>query len=155
MSSRSCRVPKAPQAPGEVSADLGAESSVVDLVAAAIRADTADLDSYHRVLSSTVSGLLPVGMVEVDRERSMKDRMAGREGQATSIRIRLGDLTLELASRHGGLVATSAREVRGVVISRQEISVAEWTQLLAQHLAKLAAQSAEARSALAKLLGES
>jgi hypothetical protein len=94
-------------------------------------------------------------MVEVDRERSMKDRMAGREGRATSIRIRLGELTLELATRHGGLVATSSREVRGVVISRQEITVAEWTQLLAQHLAKLATQSADARDALGKLLGES
>jgi hypothetical protein len=130
------------------------EASVVDLVAAAIRADTADLDAYHRVLSATVSDLLPVGMVEVDRERSVKDRMAGREGRATSIRVRLGDLTLELATRHGGLVATAARQVRGVVISRQEISVAEWTQLLAQHLAKLAAESADARSALSKLLGE-
>jgi hypothetical protein len=143
-----------PQSPADAEAGLPGQPSVVDLVAAAIRADTADLDSYHRVLSSTVSGLLPVGMVEVDRERSMKDRMAGREGRATSIRIRLGDLTLELASRHGGLVATSAREVRGVVISRAEISIAEWTQLLAQHLAKLAAESADARNALAKLLGE-
>ena len=42
-----------------------------------------------------------------------------------------------------------------MVISRQEISVAEWTQLLAQHLEKLAAESANARDALAKLLGES
>lgn len=141
--------------PGDQLGELAGEPSVVDLVAAAIRADTADLDSYHRVLSATVSGLLPVGMVEVDRERSMKDRMSGREGKATSIRIRLGDLTLELATRRGGLVATAAREVRGVVISRQEISVAEWTQLLAQHLAKLAAESANARDALAKLLGES
>jgi len=138
----------------ELPAELGSDASVVDLVAAAIRADTADLDSYHRVLSATVADLLPVGMVEVDRERSMKDRMAGREGKATSIRIRLGDVTLELVTRHGGLVATSARQVRGVVISRQEISVAEWTQQLAQHLAKLAAQSADARTALAKLLGE-
>ena len=71
-------------------------------MAAAIRADTADLDAYHRVLSATVSDLLPVGMVEVDRERTMKDRMAGREGRATSIRIRLGDRTLELVTRHGG-----------------------------------------------------
>ncbi|MGA3215288.1 MAG: hypothetical protein ABSD97_06315 [Acidimicrobiales bacterium] len=134
--------------------ELSSQASVVDLVAAALRADTADLDSYHRVLSSTVSDMLPVGMVEVDRERSMKDRMAGREGRATSIRIRLGELTLELVTRHGGLVATASREVRGVVISRQEISIAEWTQLLAQHLAKLAAESADARSALAKLLGE-
>jgi hypothetical protein len=139
---------------GEPPAEPDSEVSVVDLVAAAIRADTADLDAYHRVLSATVSDLLPVGMVEVDRERSMKDRMSGREGRATSIRVRLGDLTLELATRHGGLVATAARQVRGVVISRQEISVAEWTQLLAQHLAKLATESADARSALSKLLGE-
>ncbi len=143
---------------GEGSAELPVErdgdAAVVDLVAAAIRADTADLDAYHRVLSATVSDLLPVGMVEVDRERTMKDRMAGREGRATSIRIRLGDRTLELVTRHGGLVATVAREVRGVVISRQEISVAEWTQLLAQYLAQLAAESADARLALSKLLGE-
>jgi hypothetical protein len=138
----------------ELPAELGSDPGVVDLVAAAIRADTADLDSYHRVLSATVADLLPVGMVEVDRERSVKDRMAGREGRATSIRVRLGDVTLELATRHGGLVATSAREVRGVVISRQEISVAAWTQQLAEHLARLATQSADARTALAKLLGE-
>jgi hypothetical protein len=143
-----------PGGAGEPPAEPDSEASVVDLVAAAIRADTADLDAYHRVLSATVSDLLPVGMVEVDRERSMKDRMAGREGRATSIRVRLGDLTLELATGHGGLVATAAREVRGVVISRQEISVAEWTQLLAQYLAKLAAESADARLALSKLLGE-
>jgi hypothetical protein len=148
-------VPDGPGAEsGQPGDELSGQPSVVDLVAAAIRADTADLDSYHRVLSATVAGLLPVGMVEVDRERSMKDRMSGREGKATSIRIRLGDLTLELATHHGGLVATASREVRGVVISRQEVSVAEWTQLLAQHLAKLASESANARDALAKLLGE-
>ena len=143
------------QVGGELPAEPSGEVSVVDLVAAAIRADTSDLDAYHRVLSVTVTDLLPVGMVEVDRERSMKDRMAGREGRATSIRIRLGDRTLELGSSRGGLVATVAREVRGVVISRQEISVAEWTQLLAQYLARLAAENADARLALSKLLGES
>jgi hypothetical protein len=141
---------------GEAAGDLPAEpgdTGVVDLVAAAIRADTTDLDVYHRVLSATVSEMLPAGMVEVDRDRSMKDRMAGREGRATSIRIRLGDRTLELAAQHGRLVATSAREVRGVVISRQEISVAEWTQQLAQYLAQLAAENADARVALSRLLG--
>lgn len=134
-------------------AEQESDTSVVDLVAAAIRSDTSDLDVYHRVLSATVSEMLPAGMVEVDRERSMKDRMAGREGRATSIRIRLGDRTLELVAQHGRLVATSAREVRGVVISRQEVSVAEWTQQLAQYLAQLAAENADARLALSKLLG--
>jgi hypothetical protein len=139
---------------GDLPVEAGGDTAVVDLVAAAIRADTADLDAYHRVLSATVSDLLPVGMVEVDRERTMKDRMAGREGRATSIRIRLGERTLELVARRGALVATVAREVRGVVISRQEVSVGEWTQLLAQYLAQLAAESADARLALSKLLGE-
>jgi len=139
---------------GDLPVEAVGDTAVVDLVAAAIRADTADLDAYHRVLSATVSDLLPVGMVEVDRERTMKDRMAGREGRATSIRIRLGERTLELVARRGALVATVAREVRGVVISRQEVSVGEWTQLLAQYLAQLAAESADARLALSKLLGE-
>jgi len=136
----------------DLPAETGVDSNVVELVAAAIRADTSDLDTYHRVLSATVSDLLPAGMVEVDRERTMKDRMAGREGRATSIRILLGDRTLELTAQHGRLVATASRQVRGVVISRQEISVAEWTQLLAQYLAQLAAESADARLALSKLL---
>jgi hypothetical protein len=146
--------PRGSDSPGESQPAFGEDASVVDLVAAAIRADTADLDAYHRALSATVSDLLPVGMVEVDRDRTMKDRMAGREGRATAIRIRLGDRTLGLVSRRGALQATVAHEVRGVVISSQEISVAEWAQLLAQYLAKLAAESADARAALSRLLGE-
>jgi len=138
--------------PSDLPTEAGVDTNVVELVAAAIRADTSDLDTYHRVLSATVTDLLPSGMVEVDRERTMKDRMAGREGRATSIRILLGDRTLELTAQHGRLVATVSRQVRGVVISRQEISVAEWTQLLAQYLAQLAAESADARLALSRLL---
>ena len=64
----------------------------------------------------------------------------------------IGPAGLELTAQHGRLVATVSRQVRGVVISRQEISVAEWTQLLAQYLAQLAAESADARLALSKLL---
>jgi len=140
------------QAPG-ASGRERRRRAVVDLVAAAIRADTADLDSYHRVLSATVSDLLPVGMVEVDRERTMKDRMPGerdaprRSGSAWGAHPRARHPPRRL-DRH------RRREVRGVVISRQEISVAEWTQLLAQYLAQLASESADARLALSKLLGE-
>ena len=139
-------------APAGLPADQAAPADV-DLVAAALRADASDLESYHRILSGTVGSMLPAGMVEVDRERSLGDRVAGREGKATSIKVLLGDRTLELTAQRGRLVATSAHTVRGVVISRQEISVAEWTRQLAEYLAELAQQSAESRAALAKLLG--
>lgn len=130
-----------------------AEPDVVEQLAAALRADTADLDSYHRVLSVTVGDLLPPGMVEVDRDRSMSDRVAGRPGTATAIRVHLGDRTLELTAKRGKLGATVAQEVRGVIISRKEVSVADWTAQLAGYLAALAAESAEARAALSRLLG--
>jgi len=134
--------------------DPESQGSHVEALAAVLRADTSDLDAYHRVLSSTIGDLLPGGMVEVDRERSMGDRMAGRPGSATAIRLHLGDKTLELVAHHGRLVATVAQDVRGVTISRREVPVAEWVQQLAVYLAALASENAEARDALGRLLGE-
>jgi len=134
--------------------DSESQGSHVEALAAVLRADTSDLDAYHRVLSSTIGDLLPEGMVEVDRERSMGDRMAGRPGSATAIRLHLGDKTLELVAHHGRLVATVAQDVRGVTISRREVPVAEWVQQLAVYLAALASENAEARDALGRLLGE-
>lgn len=130
------------------------EPQDVELLAASLRADTSDLDVYHGVLSKTIGDLLPAGMVEVERERSLSDRMAGRAGRATAISLHLGERTLELRAVRGRLVATAAQEVRGVVISRREVSVAEWAHLLASYLAAIAAENAEARAALGRLLGE-
>jgi hypothetical protein len=153
--------PAEPGAPGPFAAGSGpsttgsgAEGDLVESVAAALRADTADLDAYHRVLSSTIGDLLPAGMVEVDYERSLSDRVAGRPGKARAIRLLLGDSTLELLSNHGRLVATVAQQVRGVTISRREVPVAEWVRQLAVYLAAAAAENANARQALGKLLGE-
>ena len=125
----------------------------VEQLAAALRADTSDLDSYHRVLSSSIGDLLPEGLVEVDRQRTMSDRVAGRPGTATAIRLHLGDKTLELVAHRGRLVATIAQDVRGVTISRKEVPVSEWVQALAVYLAALAADTAAAREALGRLLG--
>ena len=135
------------------SGEGGERQDLVESVAAALRADTADLDAYHRVLSSTIGDLLPAGMVEVDYERSLSDRVSGRPGKATAIRLRIADSTLELVSRHGRLVSTVAKEVRGVTISRREVPVSEWVRELATYLAAVAAESANARDALGKLLG--
>jgi hypothetical protein len=139
--------------PVPLSDEGGGESQIVENVAAALRADTADLDQYHRVLSSTLGDLLPAGMVEVDFERSLGDRVAGRPGKASAIRLRLGDATFELTSTHGRLVAAVVQQVRGVTIARREIPVAEWVRQLAAYLAAAAAESASAREALEKLLG--
>jgi hypothetical protein len=128
----------------------------VDRLAAALRADTADLDIYARVLTTSLSEALPAEMVEIARDQSLRDRLAGRAGVVRSVRVSLGDLSLELATDRSGVpVARAARAVRGVVISSTPISIEEWTRLLATGLAERAQQSAAARAALSRLLGAS
>jgi hypothetical protein len=133
---------------------VGPEPDDVDALAAALRADSADLDVYARVLTTSLAEALPPGMVTVEHDRSLSDRMAGRPGTVRSLRVEAGDATLELARGRGGVpVARVARAVRGVVISSKEVPVEEWVQALADHLANRAKESASARAALARLLG--
>lgn len=135
-------------------AGAGPDPDDVDALAAALRADTADLDIYAQVLTTSLAEALPEGMVTVERNRSLSDRMAGRPGTVRSLRIDTGDATLELARGRGGVpVARVARAVRGVVISSKEVPVDTWVQALADHLATRAKESASARAALARLLG--
>lgn len=131
----------------------GSEPASVEQLAAALRADLADLDVYERVLVGSLAEALPEGVLEVARERSMADRVAGRPGKVRVLRAHLGEHELELSPGRSGLQATVTRQVRGVAISRKEVTLEEWTRLLAEHLAGLAERSAAARAALARLLG--
>ncbi len=127
----------------------------VDLLAAALRLDHADLDLYSQVLLSSLADAFPPDLVEVERERSLSARLSGRPGQVARLRIVLGTWSLELERARNGLRALAARVVRGVAISRKEVSLEEWTVLLATELRSAAAQSEKARGALARLLGTS
>ena len=126
---------------------------VVAELAAALRADSADVDVFLQVLGGTLADELPAGLVSVERDRSMKDRMAGRPGRVSSVEVRLGDTTLTLATEAGRPSAQVLTTVRDVVISRRTVSLAEWSDELAAGLALLAQDSAQAREAVARLLG--
>jgi len=127
----------------------------VALLAAALRADVGDLETYERVLVATLADSLPVGCVEVDRDRSLSDRLANRPGTIRAIRVTLGQQTLELTQQRAHLVGTLARSVRGVAISRKEMPLDEWSAALALALSEFARESAAARAALERLLGAS
>ena len=124
----------------------------VDLLASALRADTSDLDVYARVLTQSLSEALPAGMVTVDRDRSLGDRLAGRAGAVTGVHIALGDWQLDLARDRGAIQARCAQRVRGVVISSKPVTVDEWVRLLAARLAEQARASESARAALQALV---
>jgi hypothetical protein len=127
----------------------------LDRVAAALRADAGDVAALARVLSVTLADALPSGTVEVQRRRSLSDRMAGREGRVEAVVARLGDHVLTLRQDpHRGAAGEDAKVVRGVVIARREVGVDEWVRVLAEQVATLASESEAAREALHRLLLE-
>jgi hypothetical protein len=118
------------------------------LIAAALRSDRADVESLTRVLTSVLGDALPPGMVEVERKRSLADRMNGREGTPVALTVTTPDSQLSLR----GSAAEVRQIVRGVTIKRSTVGIDEWLVALAAVLSKLAGNSAAARDALANLL---
>ncbi len=127
----------------------------LDMVTAALRADSADVNLYAQVLTKSLGEALPPEWVTVDWERSMSDRMHGRPGQVSKITIRLGDRVMTLGIRRGVPVAEVCSEVRGVVLSRQQVQLAVWAEELARALVAQAEQNAEAAAALRRLVAGS
>ncbi|MFB9837815.1 hypothetical protein [Actinoallomurus acaciae] len=122
-----------------------------DMVAAALRQDAADVATYARVLTVSLADALPPGSVTVEYERSLGDRLKGREGHPSRIVVRLGERTLSLTGGHRP-VAEVHHEVRGVVLSRDQVSLDVWIQALARELVAQAEADARAAEALRRLV---
>jgi hypothetical protein len=132
---------------------LGPDS--VDLVASALTAsaDVSDVAMFVRVFTRGLADALPEGMVDIDYDRSMGDRLAGRPGTPTALRLTFPERRLSLTATRGWPEAEVQQVVRGVVLSRKQVPVEEWVRVLATELTALAARNASARAALAGLLG--
>jgi hypothetical protein len=129
-----------------------ADSPSLDMVAAALRADSSDIAIYARVLTESLGESLPPGTVSVDRDQSVSDRMRGRPGKVSKITVRLGDQVMTLAIQRGAPVAEICKEVRGIVLSRQPVGVDQWAAALAKALMAHAEQNAATAEALRKLV---
>ena len=130
--------------------DGGADE--VALVAAALRADASDVESWSRVLTETLGDALPAGMVDVERERSLGDRLAGRAGRAVAVTVTGHNRSLELREHRSRIEARIVREVRGVVIARETVDLDAWLGALAEEVAAAARSSAASREALRAFL---
>ncbi|MGP3683499.1 hypothetical protein ACTVZO_02105 [Streptomyces sp. IBSNAI002] len=125
----------------------------VELLAAALRRDSADLGLYAQVLAANLADLLPPGAVRVKRRRSVAERVAGREGSVSELDVVLGEQRLSLRVDRGRVVAGEiCHEVRGIVLSRRQVGLDEWIGVLARSLAEAAASNARAREAVERFL---
>ncbi len=124
----------------------------VELLAAALRQDAADLEVYARVLTGTLADALPPGAVTVGRKRGMADRLAGREGRVERLDIALGEQRLALNLTGGRVTGEICKEVRGIVLSRRPAPLDEWVRELANAIAARAESDARAKAALERLI---
>ncbi len=124
----------------------------VELLAAALRRDSADLDLYTQVLSAKLAQSLPPGTVRVVRRRSVAQRLAGREGPVAELDVVLGEQRLSLRVDRGQVAGEICHEVRGIVLSRRPAGLDEWIDALARSLARAAASNARAREAVERFL---
>jgi hypothetical protein len=120
-----------------------------DLAAAGLRADGGDALSGIEVLARKLEDTLP-GRVRVAR---CSVRFLSRDKRVETIDVDLGETTYQLSSdgRHVG--GTRGQAVRGITIKREELGLDDWVRRLTEDLHALAGSSAEARSALDRLLG--
>ncbi|HUJ04471.1 MAG TPA: hypothetical protein VLX31_00010 [Streptosporangiaceae bacterium] len=131
------------------------DSPSLEMVTAALRADSSDIAIYAQVLTESLGDSLPPGTVTVERARSMADRMANRPGTVTRISVKLGERTMTLGVQRGVPVAEVCHEVRGIVLSRTTVPIAQWAAELAKGLVEHAEQNAEAAIALRRLVAGS
>jgi len=120
----------------------------VDLLAASLRADTADLKAFLEALAVKLEGAMPDQTV-VTRQ----NKLFSKEHPVREILITLDEYQYRLSREdRGPLFAQRAKVVRGIVLKTDQLSIDQWISELAESLARQAEQSFSARAALERFL---
>jgi len=115
----------------------------IDLIMAALRADTADLSVFLDVMAMKLADALP--------EHTEVERSGWPRRQVRSVTVDLDDRRYRLRRAHG-IQAEVAHVVHGVTLSTQRLDVDEWLRALATSIAGFADAQARGRDALERLL---
>jgi hypothetical protein len=129
---------------------MAAEENLdIDLPAAALRADGADLEISIEALATSLEQALP-GIASVERRKVGGFRSKRRE--VWRIAVPLGDEQFELLREDQRTQCTRHKVVRGITLSRQELPMADWIAALVDGLTRGAEVSERDRVALEGLL---
>jgi hypothetical protein len=120
----------------------------MELFAASLRADYTDANAFLEALAVKLEGSLPQHTT-VTRHSSL----FSREHPVKEIAVSLGDYQYRIGrERQGPLMTQRAKVVRGIVLKTEQIAVEQWIEELAEGLAQIATNSAQARAALERFL---
>ncbi len=114
---------------------------------------TTNVAELLQSLATSLPEVVGPDVLEVEWQRSMRERLSGSPGTPVALRFTGPEVQLMLQSqdRHKPK-AMVVREVHGVVISRQEVPVAQWLDVLAGQLRALASGTATDDAAVTRAL---
>jgi hypothetical protein len=121
------------------------EAPNFDLVAASLRADSADLRVFVESLAAKLDQSFP------GRCRVRRAGMLGK-GSVRQVSVELGDGRYELTHDDGRISARRSSVVRGITLKSDELGLDEWIDSLAAEVVAEAGRSDRGRLALEKLL---
>lgn len=116
-----------------------------DLLAAALRADMADMATWVATLSTKLAQSLPA------RTRLHKNGMFGGS-RVDGVEADLGDWRYTLRLDHGQPLAERTHVVRGIALKTERLPLDTWIDEISAALADLATTSARERDAIMRLL---
>ncbi len=138
----------------ETSADSAISRGVdsVDLLAASLRLDISDIDSFISAVAARIETLFPTN-TEI---RSKRKSITKKERVVEAVTVTIGDDRFSLERAKAGapqVAATYAKAVRGIVLKTERLDIGTWTESIAKALAAEAERTGRDREALARLLG--
>jgi hypothetical protein len=120
----------------------------LDMAAASLQADAADLHTFFEVLATKLTSALGSAL-EVERESGFFNKNKGR---LKSLTVRIGDNTFQATTTKGRIECRKLHAVRGIVLNSEELGLPDWLKQLLTALNAEAQNSAAARNALENLL---
>jgi hypothetical protein len=121
----------------------------LDLPAAALRADEAELAVSVDVLAAKLEQALP-GIASVERHKVGGFRSKRRE--VRRIAVALGDEQFELLRENQRIQCTRHKVVRGITLSREQLAMSDWVAEVVSGVTQSAQGSEQDRLALQELL---
>jgi hypothetical protein len=121
----------------------------VDVLAASLRMDGKQSANMLEFLAQKLELALPEN-VTVKRG----GWLLSKDKPVEEILVRFEDFHYQLVKgKHGPVGAKQLKIVRGVALKTNDVTMDEWISLVAKELSDLAAQNAQARDALGKMVG--
>ncbi len=121
----------------------------LDLLAASLRADEAELGSFVEAVAAKLESAVP-GAVRVERRR---DGLFGAK-RVVKVTLDAGGQRLELVREATGVQARCARVSGGIVLKSETVGTDTWLAALSAALADEARRSQTTRQALERLLDQ-